>query len=467
MTSQESTKDCKGRGCRPSCCEDLLAQLGVPNPGDANLYDVLTKIVTNIVQDTATVTLDLPWPARTVFVSFDWNGDEDNEHTFLTVQGAVDFAATLATPLTPWTVYIYAGIYGQVIGAPNVNIVGIDKSSVSLENYAYVLGPSTTGADRTLVSGVTIGNLRVDTALKTDLSGSTLEFDNVTTGGGNHFIQLRSSVGGVSLLGRDAVSFRNSQVIANDFDYLTLGPVATSNVVLFDDCLLFVGALFSIIGTATPDNDLRRTTEKVTPRHARKAKRGPFENIIPSAPLRSAVFLFIGGQGFQVGTTNIENCNVLIQDTLVDSSVTGVPATISLSGSVFNNSNTTYTEDVNVFLNAGVQGSLVNSEIPNGNLSGPGAMDRTTQVGSVPATVLTNPASYGGIVPFPVDYVNNTYTFVGSVNSTLGGGGTPTILTTEVKTVSSAQLALSNAPLALTDTVDWVATQDAKLIPFS
>lgn len=452
---------CDERGCKPSCCENLLAQLGVADPGNANFYDILVQLIgdTNIDIDA-----EIPFPDRTVFVSPDWEGNEDEEHTFLTLQAAADFAGALATAALPWDIHAYAGVYGALILPPHVNLIGEDKTTVSLASFSYAPGATTVGADNVRVANVTIlGDISVDSSAKADLNGSQIEFDNIFTADASVVTLVnRSSAAGVALLSRDQISFRRSDVNGASLDFSVPAPVVGPGVLLFDNSFLTLSGALTILGAAFGPQFAART---IPGRRAARGRRGAkITDILPAAPTVSAAFFFLG-EFLQAASASITNSNTLIQAAIVDSSVTGTLATYSISGGVYNNAQVSYTADAALAVGAGTIGALVHSAIAAANLSGAGALDRTISSGSVAASVLTDPTRFGAVIAFTPAYVNPNYSVTGTVVSATAVA-TPVVPTLQVTSAAGAELALSTAALAVGATVSWVAIQDAQLIPF-
>ena len=123
------------KSCPSPTFLNVADALGAPNPCQANLFNILTKLILD------TSTNNFPVPRHTYFVSPLWNATELPAQFYTDIQDAID-AIVVAAGGAPsasdnYQILVFPGHYGRVAGytlASNINISGTEQGSVFINS---------------------------------------------------------------------------------------------------------------------------------------------------------------------------------------------------------------------------------------------------------------------------------------------------------------------------------------------
>lgn len=309
------------------CCQQLLAELGVSDPGSADLYSIITFLINTQVEEIPAVIESIPYPFHVKFVALSWSAPitpQSSSFLYTDLQLAINDSSD-ASSAAPYSILIYPGSYPGVTLAPYVNLVGVNRESVFIDSITY--RPASTGEDRVEVTHVSVGDVVIDTTTKTSLVQSSSILKDVLIDSTLN-VTLRTSP---VMTGNDLMYIKNSQLdlTAYNVTVTTVAGLSRPAYVILDDNRLRIDAVTNLDGGEVV----------LLNRPAPRASRSPS---YPTLALNHLFYVHVGGDRWITRDINISNANVLIHSTTIERFPlpnVSTPSIRTTNGTVINISN--------------------------------------------------------------------------------------------------------------------------------
>lgn len=447
-----------------SCCQELLNKLGVPDPTNADLYDVLIQLINNNVEEpNIDIDLEIPYPERTLFVSHVWSAEIDEDVLFTDLPAALLAAAALGPTFDlPVTVQVYTGIYPAIVLPGNVNLVANGKVVIAGLTYN---GSALADPQESRVQGIEIaGPVNIDTSAATSEEPIGISFEHVLFHAFPFSGTLRASVGGLALTASDVINIRDSTINSGSITVSVVGDSLTIARFEILNSRINVPGDVNILGApvvvpflrgtrvrkldASPSTKQpKRTTIIRSNKRGRTGTLFVQRSILPDgAPAYPLFFEVSNAEQFMVGAMNITGVNTLFENDYIAAQGPGdATANVTVTDGVFNAKNVTLQSNAFLALAGTAVAALMNCDYEETQLTATGAAaaNRTLTVGGGSADALTLAGAFGLVANLTVPYVDVDYVVTASVVSA-ALVGTPTLPTVTTKTASGFEFAFSS-----------------------
>ncbi len=191
LSAQHLTISSTGETTSPGTNWSIIGNaLYIGNSGSASIN---TSVITNHLQNTGDLTINLPWQsgvARHTYINNTIAYLGSNART-LTIQSANDIIFTNATGITSSTAslnVVLRSATGLSLGAPDNGIVKMDGINIDTKGGHFWVGG---GTGNTTWNGLTVGNSYAVTWLD-DLPGISIFGSSIATNGGNIYMNGQS-----------------------------------------------------------------------------------------------------------------------------------------------------------------------------------------------------------------------------------------------------------------------------------
>jgi hypothetical protein len=463
------------------CCDQLLSQLGVPDPAQSNFYDVLTELIQNAIDNESPPTPSSPlaYPARTMFVSSAWiNAADLNSNQFTTIQAAIDAAsALLPTAANPAAVVIYAGTYADPVTlAPNVDLYGLGGVVIS--------GPVTYDSVSGNEEGVVVRDVEITGAVTINTIAPVPADEPLPATIVFRDVDLNVPTLTINLAASDADSVYFDGGIQRIGTLTGTAGIAGANgnyaTIRFSDSQVYIARDSSITGTGpAPPPFAVGSSKRSLPSRQRAVRRGlktvAKQVVIPGTPSNSVFFEVNNVTQFQqTGTLTLNRTNALFKDTFLTAggvdAGTGVIATANYS--VLNADKITIYNPfddagapviaMQLRIGSGLRAAVMNSNYADGSLVGVdplAAADRNIESGTAAYAI--------GDTTVVLDFSDMPYITVPVITWTTDAVGTLTATPPYVvptppvpgSPYTAFTVTISSAAATGAGTINWVATQ--------